>query len=95
MDLLCDLAGPETGHQAAGADLPGQEDLLLRIASRPGGPGEPGDPAGRRALGHRPGWGYGLDGRHAGALLAPSERFEASWHPALLVGTAIPPPSDD
>src|SRR5215472_4197606 len=33
MNLLCDLAGLETGHQAAGADLPGQEDLLLRITS--------------------------------------------------------------
>src|SRR5262245_8704522 len=93
MDLLRDRAGPETGHQAAGADLPGQEDLLLRIASRPAGPAELAEPAGGRALAHRPGRGYGLDGRHARALLASPERFErfeASWHPGPPCGQCHP-----
>ena len=34
VDLVGDLAGHEAGHQAPRTDLPGQEDLLLRITSR-------------------------------------------------------------
>jgi hypothetical protein len=75
MDLLRDLAGPQTSHQATGADLPGQEDLLLRIGSRPADPAGPAwlaEPGGRRAPDRRPGRGHGTHGRCARALLAPS-----------------------
>jgi hypothetical protein len=90
MDLLCDLARLETGHQAARADLPGQEDLLLRITSRPAGPGELADPADGRDLACGPGRGRCPDRRHARALLAPSERFEVSWHPGPPCGHCHP-----
>jgi hypothetical protein len=92
----------ETGHHAAGADLPGQEDLLLRITSGPADPAGPAwllrlaEPGGRRAPDRRPGGGHGMYGCCARALLAPSKRFErfewfeASWHPALLRGRCHP-----